>query len=107
MPELLETQSGFATETGKRETNEDFVAFYLGTDQERAIYGSTAIIADGGMGGFLLAWILGQSKQLTGGFGIGFFIFTVLSILSLYGINRVKTRWRTTWGAGEVTRARV
>ncbi len=63
--------------------------------------------AAGGMGGFLLAWVLGQSKQLTGGFGIGFFIFTVLSVLSLYGINRVKTRWRTTWGAGEVTRARV
>ncbi len=53
MPELLETQSGFATKTGKRETNEDFVAFYQGTKKERAIYGSAAIIADGigGTGG--------------------------------------------------------
>lgn len=53
MPELLQTQCGFASETGKRETNEDFVAFYLGTKEERAIYGSSAIIADGigGTGG--------------------------------------------------------
>jgi NNP family nitrate/nitrite transporter-like MFS transporter len=63
--------------------------------------------AAGGMGGFILAWLLGQSKQMTDGFGIGFIVFTVLSLLSLYGINRVKTRWRTTWGAGEVTRAQV
>ncbi len=63
--------------------------------------------AAGGMGGFILAWLLGQSKQMTDGFGLGFIVFTVLSLLSLYGINRVKTRWRTTWGAGEVTRAQV
>ena len=63
--------------------------------------------AAGGLGGFFLAWVLGQSKQITDGFGLGFFIFTVLSLLSLYGINKVKTRWRTTWGAGEVTGARV
>ena len=43
----LETQCGFATEAGKREVNEDFVAFYLGTENERALYGSSAIIADG------------------------------------------------------------
>ncbi|MEE9346075.1 MAG: MFS transporter [Methylococcales bacterium] len=63
--------------------------------------------AAGGMGGFILAWLLGQSKQMTDGFGLGFIVFTVLSLLSLYGINRVKARWRTTWGAGEVTRAQV
>lgn len=53
MLDQLETQCGFATETGKRECNEDFVAFYLGTEEERAIYGSVAIIADGigGTGG--------------------------------------------------------
>ncbi len=63
--------------------------------------------AAGGVGGFFLAWILGQSKQATDGFAIGFIMFSVLSLLSLYGIHRVKTRWRTTWGAGEVTRAQV
>ncbi len=53
MSEKLETQCGFATETGKREANEDFVAFYQGTDDEQALYGSAAIIADGigGTGG--------------------------------------------------------
>ncbi|MCK5830705.1 MAG: NarK/NasA family nitrate transporter [Methylococcales bacterium] len=61
----------------------------------------------GGIGGFFLAWSLGQSKQMTDGFGLGFFIFTLLALLSFYGINKVKSRWRTTWGAGEVTSARV
>lgn len=53
MTEQLETQSGFATETGVREANEDFVGFYHGTEKERAIYGSVAVIADGigGTGG--------------------------------------------------------
>ncbi|MEE9355701.1 MAG: bifunctional protein-serine/threonine kinase/phosphatase [Methylococcaceae bacterium] len=53
MTELLETQCGFASDTGKRESNEDFVSFYQGTDNERAIYGSVAVIADGigGTGG--------------------------------------------------------
>ncbi len=63
--------------------------------------------AAGGLGGFILAWLLGQSKQMMDGFGLGFFIFTVLALLSFYGINKVKSRWRTTWGAGEVTSARV
>lgn len=45
--QLLETECGFATETGKRQQNEDFVAFYLGNKQERTIYGSVAVIADG------------------------------------------------------------
>ena len=63
--------------------------------------------AAGGLGGFFLAWTLGQSKQMTDGFALGFIIFTVLSCLSIYGIQKVKSRWRTTWGAGEVTRAKV
>ncbi len=68
----------------------------------------TGIIgAAGGLGGFFLAWMLGQSKQITDGFGFGFFIFTALSVLSIYGIQKVKSRWRTTWGAGEVTSARI
>lgn len=63
--------------------------------------------AAGGLGGFFLAWMLGQSKQLTDSFSLGFFIFTLLSLLSLYGIQKVKSRWRKTWGAGEVTPAKV
>jgi len=63
--------------------------------------------AAGGLGGFFLAWVRGQSKQMTDSFALGFLIFTLLSILSIYGIQKVKSRWRTTWGAGEVTSARV
>ncbi|HIF55332.1 MAG: MFS transporter [Methylococcales bacterium] len=63
--------------------------------------------AAGGLGGFFLAWVIGQSKQMTDSFALGFLIFTLLSILSIYGIQKVKSRWRTTWGAGEVTSARV
>lgn len=63
--------------------------------------------AAGGLGGFFLAEILGKSKVLTGDFQLGFFIFAGLAALSLLGIRMVKTRWRTTWGSGEVTSARV
>jgi NNP family nitrate/nitrite transporter-like MFS transporter len=63
--------------------------------------------AAGGLGGFFLAQILGKSKVLSGDFQAGFFIFAGLSILCLLGLRRVKSRWRTTWGSGEVTSARV
>jgi NNP family nitrate/nitrite transporter-like MFS transporter len=63
--------------------------------------------AAGGMGGFILAQILGKSKVLSGDFQAGFFIFAGLAILCLLGLRRVKSRWRTTWGSGEVTSARV
>ncbi|MEE9396369.1 MAG: protein kinase [Methylococcales bacterium] len=43
----LELQCGIATDRGKRESNEDFVAFYKGTDEERVVHGSTVVIADG------------------------------------------------------------
>jgi len=63
--------------------------------------------AAGGLGGFILAQLLGQSKILSGNFQTGFFIFAGLAILCLLGIRRVKSRWRTTWGSGEMTSARV
>ncbi|HIN91410.1 MAG TPA: NarK/NasA family nitrate transporter [Alphaproteobacteria bacterium] len=63
--------------------------------------------AAGGLGGFFLAWFMFQSKQLTNDFSLGFFMFSILSVLSLYGIHRVKSRWRTTWGSGALTSARV
>lgn len=61
----------------------------------------------GGLGGFFLAWLLGESKQLSDGFALGFIAYAMLAVLCLYGIQKVKSRWRTTWGAGEVTSARV
>ena len=37
--------------------------------------------AAGGLGGFFLAWSLGQSKQISGSFGFGFFIFYLVSLI--------------------------
>ncbi len=55
--------------------------------------------AAGGIGGFFLAKTLGWSKGMTGDFSVGFWIFTGLAVLGLFGLAVVKTRWRTTWGA--------
>ena len=61
----------------------------------------------GGVGGFYLASSLGYAKQATGSYQIGFLIFAALAILALVGLSRVKTRWRTTWGAANMTAAKV
>ena len=61
----------------------------------------------GGVGGFYLASSLGYSKQITGSYQIGFLIFAGLAMLALGGLTRVKTRWRTTWGAAHLTAARI
>jgi len=61
----------------------------------------------GGIGGFYLASSLGYSKQLTGSYQIGLLVFAGLALLALVGLARVKTRWRTTWGAANMTAAKV
>lgn len=61
--------------------------------------------AAGGVGGFFLAKTLGWSKAFTGDFAAGFGVFAVLAGVGLVGMMKVKTRWRTTWGA--VSGARV
>lgn len=53
----------------------------------------------GGIGGFLLATILGLSKGWTGSYAGGFLIFAELSALALCGLFVVRARWRGTWGA--------
>jgi NNP family nitrate/nitrite transporter-like MFS transporter len=53
----------------------------------------------GGVGGFYLASSLGYSKQLTGGYGVGFLLFAMLAATALLGITGVRRRWRTTWGS--------
>jgi NNP family nitrate/nitrite transporter-like MFS transporter len=59
----------------------------------------------GGVGGFFLARALGLSQGATGGFLAGFSVFAGLAVIGFIGLLRVKTRWRTTWGA--VSGARV
>ncbi|WP_119679330.1 nitrate/nitrite transporter [Indioceanicola profundi] len=61
----------------------------------------------GGIGGFYLASSLGLSKQVTGTYQTGLLIFAALAVLALIGLTRVKTRWRTTWGAVGVSAARI
>lgn len=53
----------------------------------------------GGLGGFLLANMMGQAKQHTGSYAPGFLVFAALCVLATTGLALVKTRWRTTWGA--------
>lgn len=53
----------------------------------------------GGLGGFLLANMMGQSKQHFGNYMFGLAVFAGLCLLALGGLTQVKTRWRTTWGA--------
>ena len=53
----------------------------------------------GGIGGFYLASSLGFAKQITGVYQAGFLIFAGFALLALVGLNFVKRKWRTTWGA--------
>ena len=59
----------------------------------------------GGIGGFLLANMMGQSRQHTGSYLTGLLIFASLCIFALVGLSLVKRRWRTTWGA--LSQARI
>ncbi|HET9112771.1 MAG TPA: nitrate/nitrite transporter [Burkholderiales bacterium] len=61
----------------------------------------------GGVGGFYLASSLGYSYKLTGSYRTGFSLFAGLAVIALLGLTRVKSRWRTTWGAPDVAGARV
>ncbi len=53
----------------------------------------------GGLGGTLLIKTFGWSQSTFDGYGAGFIIFALMTLLALSGISLVKTRWRTTWGA--------
>ncbi len=58
----------------------------------------------GGLGGFLLANMMGQSKQHTGSYLTGLLVFAGLCLFALVGLSLVKKRWRTTWGAAVAAR---
>ena len=61
----------------------------------------------GGIGGFYLASSLGYSKQITGSYQSGLLMFAVLALVAMSGLTAVKGRWRTTWGAAHLTRAKI
>ncbi|WP_114954478.1 nitrate/nitrite transporter [Sphingosinicella terrae] len=52
----------------------------------------------GGVGGFYLASSLGFARQAVGSYQPGFLIFAALAVIALAGVNRVKRRWRSSWG---------
>jgi MFS transporter, NNP family, nitrate/nitrite transporter len=58
----------------------------------------------GGIGGFLLARVLGLSKAYSGGFTDGFLLFGLLALCCLTGIGLVRKRWRQSWGAASGAR---
>ena len=60
----------------------------------------------GGVGGFYLASSLGFAQKYTGSSSAGFLIFAGLAVVALLGLNLVKGRWRSTWGA-ELKGARI
>jgi NNP family nitrate/nitrite transporter-like MFS transporter len=61
----------------------------------------------GGIGGFYLASSLGLAKQLTGDYRLGFTCYALLGACAFVILFKVKARWRSTWGAPAVARARV
>jgi MFS transporter, NNP family, nitrate/nitrite transporter len=61
----------------------------------------------GGIGGFYLAATLGFSKQATGSYQIGLIGFAALALIAFGGLQMVKGRWRTTWGASHATAAKI
>jgi nitrate/nitrite transporter NarK len=42
---------------------------------------------------------LGYSKQFTGTYQAGLPVFPALALVAVVGLTRIKSRWRTTWGA--------
>jgi NNP family nitrate/nitrite transporter-like MFS transporter len=61
--------------------------------------------AAGGIGGFFLPAYLGYFKDVTGTYATGFLLFASLAALALVSLRIVQRRWRTTWGAPEVSEA--
>jgi MFS transporter, NNP family, nitrate/nitrite transporter len=58
----------------------------------------------GGIGGFILGMMFGASKEHTGSYVTGILLFAGLCVVALLGLNLVKIRWRTTWGATAAAR---
>ena len=61
--------------------------------------------AGGSLGGFVLAALMGLSKQYFSSPTLSLWVFAGLCLLALVGLGLVKKRWRTTWGA--VAQARI
>jgi len=58
--------------------------------------------AVGGLGGFLLPFILGFSRQATGSYGAGFIILSLVALACLSLLFYVQREWRRDWAREEV-----
>lgn len=68
----------------------------------------TGLVATaGGLGGFLLVWAFAALAGDSGSHRGIFVIYLLLALLAQAGLWSVKKRWRTTWGAPDITTARV
>lgn len=61
----------------------------------------------GGSAGFAFVFIASTMQQSLALYQPAFLFYTGLSLLALVGLASVKRRWRTTWGAPQMTNARV
>lgn len=61
----------------------------------------------GGVGGFYLASTLGLSKQFSGDYRLGFLGYALMGAFAFGILFKVKVRWRATWGAPGLARARI
>jgi NNP family nitrate/nitrite transporter-like MFS transporter len=61
--------------------------------------------AAGGIGGFLLPSLLGYVKGLTGSFGIGFALLSVIAVSGAASLWYLKSVWRRTWPEQAALRA--
>lgn len=56
--------------------------------------------AVGGLGGFFLPNILGSAKQISGSFGTGFVVLSVVALVALVTLTvltRIRQEWRLSW----------
>ena len=51
----------------------------------------------GALGGSILPNLLGQSKQLTGSYALGFIIYSALALMVLVMIRIVARQWTCKW----------
>jgi NNP family nitrate/nitrite transporter-like MFS transporter len=58
--------------------------------------------AAGGVGGFLLPFILGASKQMSGSYGSGFVMLSLAALTCLGLLVYVQREWRREWARAEV-----
>jgi MFS transporter, NNP family, nitrate/nitrite transporter len=59
----------------------------------------------GAVGGFVLAAALGYSRQATGSYQAGLWMFAACALVALLGLWIVKTRWRSLWSGAAAARA--